>query len=214
MERSDRQRFHLLNFARTVLEPARGKLTVGNYIEPYAYGALLEAGGWVCAGVDIGYFPHAESEALLQDLNAFFDCLMPAPAIGALSATLELLIAGDCGAALALRAFDDADHVTLQQLEPAFQAALIQSSTFQRKTSAHEFLARIRFADQYSWDFAFKREKSDKLSWQDCEAGSSVVSTLHDGLLATVHYIANLSQWAAATMGRDTGQPGPSIPCG
>ena len=61
------QLVRLAQFANAMLVPATESLRVahGQAQWPWALGTLLEAGAWLCLGVELQYFPLDKSRAVL-----------------------------------------------------------------------------------------------------------------------------------------------------
>ncbi len=170
----------------------------------WAYGALVEAAGWLCLGSDLGYFPR---RGMAEVLRPLFDT----NEVRALRSGRRLvegsdwavhLAVGDVDQALEVRPFRDLSAEDAAALQPAFQSAWSFAARLAASAPLNRFLERLLVLHDALWhlDILGARKLSeagrtrDPAAWQPLAEGHPL-----DGLIATLHHLQVLATWAAST---------------
>jgi hypothetical protein len=204
------QRFHLAQAMRGLVAPATRALAyasrrgvLGRRDMLWSLGSLIEAGGFLCLGVDLGYLPRTDTADALGRLFA----RQPAAelteeelALIVGNAWAEHLAHGDAGEALAVRGFADLPKET-PALLPAFQWAWSFAARLAASAAANRFLRLLLLADDEAWRgemhdkgiglLAILMGPSDEQVWRELAAEHPI-----DGLLDTLRHLEILSEWA------------------
>ena len=209
----DLQRFHLGQAMRGLVGPAVHALTASRQPEDYppprrdvvwSLGSLVEAGGFLCLGVDLGYFPRADTTNALRRLFARAPAIELANEERALvfaNAWAEHLSVGDAEEALAVRGFADVPEEAAGLL-PAFQSAWSFAARLARSAEADPFLRRLLLAGEEAWrgemddqgmEIPVPRRRGDENAWRQLAAGHPL-----DGLLDALRHLEIISELAAS----------------
>jgi hypothetical protein len=209
------QRFHLGQAMRGLVGPAMRALASSSRRPEgsppfrrdivWSLGSLVEAGGFLCLGVDLGYLPRTDTTEALRRLFARPPAAELAEEERALvvgNAWADHLALGDAKEALAVRAFADLPEETAALL-PAFQSAWSFAARLATSAAANRFLRRLLLAGEEAWraemddhgigSAAVLAGPGDEQAWSRLAAGHPL-----DGLLDALRHLEIVSEWAAS----------------
>lgn len=215
MTEADVQLMRLAQFANTLLVPATEAVRAAqDEVQwPWALGTLLEAGAWICLGVELRYFPRKKSLAVLERTIGRISRLDEAGGnwgriVG--NSWTERLGYGHLDDALAVQVFP----VPLDQpgrLHAQYEAALVHAVT----RTDDEVAARVQRAMLFERDDVWNAEVSrhsallaelrreepargDGPAWTTCAGAGAWIA---DGLVRCLGDVEATLNWAALGLG-------------
>lgn len=194
------------------LEKARPALEAGVLSEEttWATASLLEAGGWLCLGAQIGLFPDDATRSALHMLfgrrRRLWRCLPDEERYRLLGNDwAEALAVGNVEQAMAIHSVRQPSGAS-SQLLPAFQSAELHAQRWNSTRAVSSLLRRLSLADEEAWRaFAAAHDSpAEVIRSGEREQWGKLAGAVHpfDGLILLLNQLQCLSSWAESTVAR------------